>query len=137
MTFGSSDEQTQICAFMKLSVILKDGGLHPLTLFSVPLICEPLTCQPVSFCQENFGHAPSQLHLADPSDGASHLNIDILIGSDQYWELVTGETSRGPAWSSGHQHQAWLGLLSGPVASCEPDTPSSACLVTHVDGCTP
>lgn len=52
-----------------------------------------MTCQPVSFCQGHF----SQLPLADPSEGSSPLDIDILIGSDQYigswlWERPFVET---------------------------------------------
>ena len=135
MTFGSKEEQSQICSYTRLNITLKDGGVHPLTLFAVPLICEPLTCQPVSLCQESFGHL-SHLTLADPSDGSSHLNIDILIGSDQYWELVTGETFRGDSGPVAIRTKlGWV--LSGPITSSEPDDASSTCLVTHtlrVDG---
>ena len=31
-----------------------------------------------------------ELDLADNSDGASSLHIDLLIGSDYYWDRVTG-----------------------------------------------
>ena len=30
------------------------------------------------------------LDLADSADGSSHLPVDILIGSDYYWDLVMG-----------------------------------------------
>ena len=63
------------------------------------------------------------------------MKIDLLIGSDQYWNLVTGETRRG---SSGpvaiNTRLGWV--LSGPTASSPPEA-SSACLMTHtlrVDG---
>ena len=95
-----------------------------------------MTCQPVSFCQDNFDHL-AQLDLADPSDGSSHLDIDVLIGCDQYWELVTGETRRGNSGPVAlNTELGWV--LSGPVASPAWDTPST-CLVTHtlrVDGLT-
>ena len=82
MTFGSSAEQSRVCTFTKLNLVLSDGETQTLTLFAVPLICEPLVCHPVSFCQESFDHL-NGLHLADPTDGSSHPDVDILIGSDQ------------------------------------------------------
>ena len=35
------------------------------------------------------------LKLADTSDGGPAVEIDLLIGSDHYWELATGRVSRG------------------------------------------
>ena len=128
MTFGASEEHPQVCKLVRLSLALKGGRTKHLTLFTVPFICEPLACQPVSFCQENFDHLAG-LDLADPSDGRSPLAIDILIGSDQYWELITGETRRGNSGPVAiHTELGWV--LSGPAASPTQDLPS-ACLVTH------
>ena len=130
MTFRSSAEQLRVCAFTRLNLVLRDGE----TLFAVPLICEPLTCQSVSFCQENFNHL-NGLHLADPSVGSSHLDVDILIGSDQYWELVTGETCRVASRPDAiNTELGWV--LSGPVAPSIQDA-TATCLVSHtmcVDG---
>ena len=128
MTFGANKEHPQVCKLVRLSLALKGGRTKHLTLFTVPLICKPLACQPVLFCQENFDHLTG-LDLADPSDGRSPLAIDILIGSDQYWELITGETHRGNSGPVAiHTELGWV--LSGPVASPMQDLPS-ACLVTH------
>ena len=136
MTFGSKEEQSHVCKLTVLNVVLKNRQTRPLKLFVVPLICEPVTCKPVSFCQDNFDHL-AQLDLADPSDGSSHLDIDVLIGCDQYWELVTGETRRGNSGPVAlNTELGWI--LSGPVASPAWDTPST-CLVTQtlrVDGST-
>ena len=128
MTFGANEEHSQVCKLIRLSLALKGGRTKHLTLFTVPLICEPLACQPVSFCQENFNHLAG-LDLADPSDGWSPLAIDILIGSDQYWKLITGETHRGNSGPVAiHTELGWI--LPGPTASPTQDLPS-ACLVTH------
>ena len=35
------------------------------------------------------------IHLADYSTGAELAEVNILIGSDQYWQIVTGEVRRG------------------------------------------
>ena len=136
MTFGSKEEKTQNCELARIGLVQRDGKTQHLMLFTVPVICEPLTCQPVSFCQETFKHLDG-LQLADPSDGSSRLEIDVLIGSDQYWQLVTGHIRRG---SSGpiavSTKLGWV--LSGPVASTVHNA-SSTCLVTHtlrVDGFT-
>ena len=42
---------------------------------------------------EKFEHL-KQLNLAGYSNGQDPLQVDILIGADYYWELVTGRTSR-------------------------------------------
>ena len=123
-----------ICRSVKLGLLLKDGLICPMMLFVVPLICEPLTWQPLSFRQDNF-ECLQDLALANPSDFSSRLDVHILIGSDMYWQLVTGETrckNPGPVAVN-----TVLGLvLSGPVSSTTPDV-LSICLFTHtlrVDG---
>ena len=80
MTFGSKEEQSQICTLTKIGLILHDGQKRPLKLYCVPFICHPLTCQPISFCRENFEHLNSlELEHADPSDNSSHLDVDIPL----------------------------------------------------------
>lgn len=56
----------------------------------------------------------SDLDLADFSYGDEDLEVDILIGSDHYWKLVTGEVVRGPCGPAAIQTRlGWV--LSGPV----------------------
>ena len=87
-----------------------------------------LTCQPIAFCRDNFEHL-SGLPLADTTDSHDRLQIDILLGSDYYWTLLTGEVKRGSSGPVGVQTElGWV--LSGPV-----DTPTQehnqTTLVTH------
>ena len=63
------------------------------TLLTSTIICEPLTEQPLALCVNSYEHL-SDLHLADHSDG-SPIEVDLLIGSDYYWQLTTGEVRRG------------------------------------------
>ena len=63
------------------------------SLFVAPMICEPLVGQPISECIKGNRHLAS-LELADIAEGTSALAVDILIGSDYYWELVTGGYAR-------------------------------------------
>ena len=60
----------------------------------VPMICEPLASQPIAFCQRSYEHL-SRLDLADSSDRSSRLEVDVLVGSDQYWDLTTGRIHWG------------------------------------------
>ena len=90
------------------------------------MICEPFTCQPVAFCQVNYQHLAG-LALADSSNGQEQVEVDNLIGCDQYWSLITGET-RGVAQL---QSKTELGcVLSGPVGLATQDLPHCT-LVTH------
>ena len=60
-----------------------------LRLYVMPIICEPLVGQPISVCASQCPHL-SGLKLVDSSAKASNMPIDMLVGSDYYWQLVTG-----------------------------------------------
>ena len=85
MTFGSTTEQRHLCELVRLNIALKNGQQKQFKLFTVPVICEPLSSQPVILCQDTFDHIMN-LDLADPTDSCSQQDVDILIGSDQYWD---------------------------------------------------
>ena len=91
-TFGTTAQDPQGYGVVSVGLKLKDGRNQELRLITVPSICEPLTAQPISLCLEKFEHL-KQLDLADYSNGQDSLQIDVLIGADYYWELVTGRTS--------------------------------------------
>ena len=91
MTFGSRADDSRVCEVVNVCMEVRGGQTKQLTLFVVPLICEPLTGQHIAFSQDHFQHL-SGLTLADPLDGPEQLEVDILIGSDQYWSLITGKT---------------------------------------------
>ena len=113
MTFGSHDEVSRVCEMVEVGIVVRGGGTRRLTLYTVPLICEPLACQPITVCQAKFNHLVG-LPLADQSDGEGRLGIDILIGSDLYWSLLTGKTRRGNGGPVGIETElGWV--LSGPV----------------------
>ena len=77
----------------RLAIETKSGVCQLLKLFIVPHICDPLTNQTISICTKKYSHL-AQLDLADTSHDET-LEVDMLIGSDYYWEFVTGETIRG------------------------------------------
>ena len=92
-TFGSTQERSQHCSCVRLNFELRNGRTKQLLLYTVPRICEALSTHPIPPSHGQLDHL-KDLHLADCSSGSSELEIDILVGSDQYWDLVTGETGR-------------------------------------------
>ena len=60
-----------------------------LSLYVVPMICEPLSSQPIAACTKENQRLAS-LELADYCEGDQSLEVDILVGSDYYWDLVMG-----------------------------------------------
>ena len=81
-----------------------------LMLFTIPTICELIACQPISTCCSNFDHLAKINHV-DSVNSCGSLEVDILIGSYQYWELVTGETQRGSCGPRDHFHEVGVGLV--------------------------
>ena len=100
-------------------------------LFSVAHICDPLTAQPISLCAEKYSHL-SKLDLVDVSNGEAQLEIDVLIGSDYYWELTTGKIRRGQSGPVAiHTRLGWV--LSGLTAL---DRQANTCSESHHNSCT-
>ena len=113
-TFGSQKEQTKVCPVVDVRMCLKGYSPMSLSLYVVPTICEPLVNQPITACVQQ-SKAFSGLDLADNSDGESSLQVDMLIGSDYYWDIVTGSVCRidgGP--TAIHTKLGWV--LSEPTS---------------------
>ena len=78
----------------------------------IPTICEPLVGKLISMYVRQHPHLLG-LELADFSSTALNMPIDILIGSDYYWQLVTGSICRGTSGPVAvHTKLGWV--LSGP-----------------------
>ena len=66
-----------------------------MTALAVPAICKPLARQTIQFAQEKYSHL-SGLTLADNyCSGNEDFPIDILVGLDQYYDIVTGRIIQG------------------------------------------
>ena len=67
------------------------------------------------------------LEFADVSDGVTLKEIDLLIGSDYYWQLTTGRVIWGESGPVAVEtRMGWV--LSGPVSTTE----SCTLLTVHV-----
>lgn len=87
-TFGSAKKSLSDCELVQVAMETMDGDIE-LHLLTTPIICEPLTAQPIALCVNSYEHL-SELRLADSSDGNAAMEDDLLVGSDYYWELTTG-----------------------------------------------
>ena len=76
------------CDVVSLSIIAIDG--HTLKVFALvlPHICDTITSQRVESLTWKYPHLV-ELDLADKDD-SDLLTIDLLIGADHYWTLVSG-----------------------------------------------
>ena len=54
--FGSEQEDEQVCDIVRIGIQTIDGNNLELPFFSVPLICEPLSHQPVALCKTTYNH---------------------------------------------------------------------------------
>ena len=129
-TFGSKVEQLKVCPVVEVQLQLKGYTSMQLILCVVPTICEPLACQPISVCVQQH-ETLNGLDLADQSDGQTNLQVDLLIGSDYYWDIVTGsicKVKNGP--TAVHTKVGWV--LSGPTPSNGSDSCSVNLTTTHV-----
>ena len=115
---------------MNVAMCLKGYSPMSLSLYVVPTICDPLVKQPIVTCIEKTSSFKG-LEFADYSDGKSSLQVDVLIGSDYYWELVTGSVCRSEQGPTAiHTKLGWV--LSGPMPSTSDSRCSANLVTTHV-----
>ena len=97
------------CDVVELGVVTKNG--EPLTVSAVviPHICDPVRMQPISSSKNVYEHL-SGLELADSGSITGELEIDILIGSDHYWRLVTGSVT-GSEWTCRCRNSTRMGAV--------------------------
>ena len=128
-TFGSSRRSKKVCPIVSVCLSLKGYPRMKLSLYVVPTICDPLVEQPISDCVQSYPHLLG-LTMADSSDLNSGLPVDLLVGADYYWKLVTGNVCRGEDGPTAvHTKLGWV--LSGPSAFNSEDS-SVNLSVTHV-----
>uniref|UniRef100_A0A1X7TCC6 DUF1758 domain-containing protein n=1 Tax=Amphimedon queenslandica TaxID=400682 RepID=A0A1X7TCC6_AMPQE len=126
-TFGNTGGRRQSCKIAQAVLETIDGNTLVLNLMVVPLICEPLVGVSLRDCIRGYDHL-KDLDLADPGTNGDVIELDILIGLDYYWDIVSGKVLRGHCGPTAtYSSLGWL--LSGPVAS------ASTTLVTHVLTC--
>ena len=95
----------------------------------VPFICNPLAVQPINHSSKIHDHLFG-LDLADSADDSDVLEVDVLIGSYCYLNLVTGKVIKGDNRSTAiHAKVRWVlsRLVHQPQA-----TTNLTFITTHV-----
>ena len=92
-TFGNEKFSKRDCDLIKLRLQRKHGEDVNISALSFEAICSPV---PSKVSLHEHPHL-LDLDLADCISGNmdSQDNIDVLIGSDYYWDIITGEVARG------------------------------------------
>ena len=120
-TFGSTEEQPQYRDVVKLVLTTRDGPDLELEFVVVPLICETLSGQQISRAVELYSHLFG-LEMADTFDD-NNMDVNILIGLDHYWRVVSGTTVSGKSGPTAIGTKfGWV--LSGPMTGMTVYTPS-------------
>ena len=69
--------------------------------------------------------------MAGWADGESSLDVDVLVGSDHYWDIVTGVVSKGVSGPTAiYTKSGWV--LSGPTTNGSTSWHSANLVTTHV-----
>lgn len=128
MTFGAKQANSRSCEYVRVGLKLRGDQVLIFKLFSVPMICEPLKTHSLVDCQKSYPHLTG-LELADDPGDNQTLKVDVLIGSDHYWDLITGRLQRGADGPIAIETKlGWV--LSGPVV-ISGQTDESHSLVVH------
>ena len=105
----------QVIDVVNLGIETAHGENIEMFAFMVPLICQPLKNQYVSNASKTYPHL-TNLHLPDYSSGEDNAKVDILIGSDHYWKIVTEKNRQGDSGPTAIQMRlGWV--LSRPVGN--------------------
>lgn len=111
-TFGENRFKRQNCGVYKLNLEnSRTGHGAEIQAVSFAVICSPLR----SDVSTNYAHLDG-LDLADFDQEESDDSIDVLVGADHYWDLVTGDIVRGEYGPTAiNSKLGWL--LYGPAES--------------------
>ena len=115
-TFGEARFKSQNCDLVHLH-LKRPGSSNDETInisaLTFPIIYSPLPTR----VQTNFVHLEG-LKLADDFDGSQD-TIDVLVGSDLYWDIVIGDIVSGDGPTAISSKLGWL--LPGPVKGTKTD----------------
>ena len=69
-------------------------------------ICKSIPNKYINFAKNSYSHL-KHLSLADYDDYRD-LSVDILVGSDYYWDIIENEVVRGESDPVAIKKQSWL-----------------------------
>ena len=110
-TFGNTNSDIKTVDIVKLNLLTQSNEKLTVHAMSYPYICAPLKHQPLDLVKNAFENFKN-INFADSGVGDE---IDLLIGSDYYWGLVSGrvvEASKGIGLVAMETRLGWV--VSGP-----------------------
>ena len=130
--FGSSKGTGMLLKKYKLVLKPIDKSTNiDIVALAVPVICAPL-CRKYNKMAKEQNEFVKALKLADNGSHDNN-NVDILIGADIYWDIVSGNLKRNPKTGIVAISSELGWLLNGPV-SREPEEDESgddSCMSIH------
>ena len=105
-----------------------DEKLIETEAYTSPLICLPLQYQPLQIVQKHCKH----LNLNFPDKGNLDGEIDLLIGSDNYWRFLTGELKLYDREGLVAVNFLFGWVLSGPIGVKSEELETTKLHSTHV-----
>lgn len=135
-TFSNRNVISKTADRVKLSAVTRDKNTISFSALSVPIICLPIKSQPVNSAKQKF----TDLKETDFASSGVGNEIDLLIGSDMYWDIVTGKINRSVESSLVAIETKFGWVLSGvheSVRGCEKNETSTNNLIhtLRVDCC--
>jgi hypothetical protein len=100
-TFGESKSKRENCEVFKVNIANKNNGESiEITAIGFPTICAPFPAKVnISECSYLDSLELADFNSCDSSNDND--SIDILVGADHYWDIVTGDVihgGNGPTW---------------------------------------
>ena len=126
-TFGDNRFKKLNCDVVELELQSQSGESVKISATCYPVICSPLPTK----MNVDYPHLKGLNLAEDFNDGND--TIDILLGSDVYWEVVTGEVIKGQSGPVAVKSIfGWL--LSGKIDSYAPryNTSTSALIISGI-----
>ncbi len=131
--FGEENGTLQTCDIVEFCIRSPYNGLCTyMTAYVVPVICAPLSNQALKFAANNYPHLTG-LCLADClAEAEQKLECEILVGSNHYWNFLSGNCIRGENGPTALESSlGWI--LSGPVNNgTDADSTEINIVQTHV-----
>ena len=124
-SFGNNCSENKLEKVI-VKIIGLDGVEIPISCF-VKDICAPLTNQNINYAK-TFSHIQN-LTLADNNPNNKKLKVDLLIGADFYWSVVTNHIIKGKEGPVVLNTKVGY-VLSGPLNNDE--SKNSSVLMSHV-----
>ena len=116
-TFGNDEGQLKICDCVSVELKSKQSEFSmQFNLLEVYQICSPLKGQAIRLVQKECPHLQGLKLAYFPSETETELKVDLMLGGDTLWSIMTSEIVHGPLKDQPVAVGTKFGwVLAGPV----------------------